>query len=60
MLGVVLETLPRPVRLRTFQRNSGSRRFYERHGFEPVSTGDGRDNEERCPDVLYELARTRR
>ena len=60
MLAVVLETLPRPVRLRTFQRNAGSRRFYERHGFEPVSTGDGRDNEERCPDVLYELARTDR
>ena len=58
MLAAVLDDLPEPVRLWTFQRNTGSRRFYERHGFEPVRVTDGRDNEERCPDVLYELRRT--
>ena len=57
MLAVALADLPGPVRLWTFQQNAGSRRFYERHGFEPVRTTDGRDNEERCPDVLYQLSR---
>lgn len=46
----------RPVRLWTFQANAGARRFYERHGFMPLRFTDGRDNIERCPDVLYELA----
>jgi ribosomal protein S18 acetylase RimI-like enzyme len=44
-----------PIRLYTFQDNTASRRFYERHGFQPLAFSDGRDNEERCPDVLYEL-----
>ena len=44
----------RRVRLYTFQANEGARRFYERHGFVVVALGDGHDNEERCPDVLYE------
>jgi GNAT superfamily N-acetyltransferase len=43
-----------PIRLFTFQANAGARRFYERHGFRPVRLSDGRANEERCPDVLYE------
>lgn len=46
----------RIVRLWTFQANAGARRFYERQGFVPVRFTDGRDNLERCPDVLYELA----
>lgn len=46
----------RVVRLWTFQANAGARRFYERQGFLPVRFTDGRDNIERCPDVLYELA----
>ena len=37
----------------TFQINAGARRFYERHGFTAVYLGDGRDNEEGEPDVLY-------
>lgn len=44
----------RRVRLYTFQANVGARRFYEREGFVVVAMGDGLDNEERCPDVLYE------
>lgn len=43
-----------PIRLYTFQANEGARRFYERHGFEAIEFGDGSQNEERCPDVLYE------
>jgi len=45
-----------PIRLYTFQANAGSRRFYERHGFHAIAVSDGTDNEENCPDVLYEWA----
>lgn len=55
LLVHALKALPRPVRLHVFQANGGARRFYERHGFVPVAFTDGADNEERCPDVLYEL-----
>jgi ribosomal protein S18 acetylase RimI-like enzyme len=51
-----MRTLTRPIRLFTFQANLGARRFYERHGFRAVRFSDGESNEERCPDVLYELA----
>ena len=44
---------PAGFTLWTFQANDGARRFYERHGLEPVLLTDGEDNEERCPDVLY-------
>lgn len=36
----------------TFQSNTGARRFYERHGFTPVETTSG-DNEEGAPDIHY-------
>jgi len=49
--------LPRPIYLYTFQQNIGARRFYERHGFEPIEFTDGDGNEEKCPDVLYVLRR---
>jgi GNAT superfamily N-acetyltransferase len=42
------------VRLWTFQRNAGARRFYERNGFVAVEFTDGSGNEEREPDVRYE------
>lgn len=45
-----------PVRLYTFQANTGARRFYERAGFQAIALTDGAGNEERCPDILYELA----
>ena len=41
------------LRLWTFASNTGAQRFYERHGFVEVRRTDGRDNEERAPDVLY-------
>jgi len=43
-----------PLRLYTFQANAGARRFYERHGFEAIAFSDGQNNEEKCPDVLYQ------
>jgi GNAT superfamily N-acetyltransferase len=43
-----------PVWLWTFQQNTGARRFYRRHGFRVVTFTDGADNEERCPDILFE------
>lgn len=43
-----------PLRLYTFQANMGARRFYKRHEFEPVEFSDGQNNEEKCPDVLYQ------
>jgi GNAT superfamily N-acetyltransferase len=49
-------TLRRPIRLYTFQENVGARRFYKRHGYRPIRFTDGQDNEERCPDILFELA----
>jgi GNAT superfamily N-acetyltransferase len=44
------------LRLWTFQRNAGARRFYERNGFVAVEFGDGSGNEEGEPDVRYERA----
>ena len=55
LLTAALSSLSRPIRLYTFQQNGGARRFYERQGFLPIQLGDGSGNEERCPDVLYEL-----
>ena len=55
LLAHALAGLPRPVRLHVFQANTDARRFYERHGFLPIAFTGGAENEERCPDVLYEL-----
>jgi ribosomal protein S18 acetylase RimI-like enzyme len=55
LLAHALASAPRPLRLYTFQQNTGARRFYERHGFAALRFSDGSANEERCPDVLYEL-----
>lgn len=57
LLAHALATLAPPVRLYTFQANTGARRFYERHGFVAIASSDGQDNEEHCPDVLYERCR---
>ena len=40
-----------------FQANTGARRFYERHGFRAIRFTDGRDNEEKTPDVRYRWQR---
>jgi ribosomal protein S18 acetylase RimI-like enzyme len=52
------KSLGSPVRLFTFQENVGARRFYEQHGFRAIELGDGSNNEEHCPDVLYEWVAT--
>jgi GNAT superfamily N-acetyltransferase len=44
------------LRVRVFARNAGARRFFERHGFAATAFGDGTDNEEKEPDVVYERA----
>jgi GNAT superfamily N-acetyltransferase len=54
LLKVALSSLHRPIRLYTFQRNRRARGFYERFGFLPIEWSDGSNNEEGCPDVLYE------
>lgn len=56
LLAYAVATARFPIRLYTFQQNAGARRFYERSGFVPLRFTDGSANEERCPDVLYELA----
>lgn len=58
LAAVLAEAAPiTPVlRLYTFARNQGARRFYERHGFAAVLFGDGRANAEGEPDVRYERA----
>jgi len=56
LLRAALSYLKRPIRLYTFHQNDAARRFYESFGFKPIEYGDGSENEERCADVLYELA----
>lgn len=43
-----------PIRLHTFQENIGARKFYEQHEFKILEFSDGSENEEHCPDMLYE------
>lgn len=50
---------PQALRLHAFARNTAARAFYERQGFRAVAEGDGSDNEEREPSVLYERRRPR-
>ena len=54
LLEIAKQRRPRGFRLWLFQKNDGARRFYERHGLTLVRLTDGRDNEEREPDALYE------
>ncbi len=54
LLARAFNLLGPPIRLYTFRDNAGARRFYERYGFRAIAHGDGSENEEGCPDVLYE------
>ena len=56
LLAVATAAWP-DLSLWTFQRNTGARRFYERHGFVAVEETDGADNEEKEPDVRYRWRR---
>jgi GNAT superfamily N-acetyltransferase len=53
LLELAKRERPAGLRLWTFASNTGAQRFYERHGFAEVRRTDGRDNEERAPDILY-------
>jgi len=53
LLQLAKDRLPM-FRLYTFQENAIARRFYEKHGLRPIEFSDGMENEEKCPDVLYE------
>ena len=44
------ETSPTGIDLWVFQRNTGARALYERHGWRLVALTDGSDNEEKQPD----------
>ena len=43
----------RALKLWTFEKNAGARRFYEARGFMEIERTDGQGNEEGEPDVLY-------
>lgn len=48
---------PPTLQLWCFQANMRARKFYERHGFQPVEFTDGSRNEEKTPDVRYRWQR---
>lgn len=52
------QTLGSPIRLCTFQQNTNAQRFYEQHGFRIIELRDGSENEEGCPDAVYEWQTT--
>ena len=60
LLALAKERRPSGLRLSVFQKNVGARRLYERHGFTLAELTDGRGNEEREPDALYEWRPARR
>jgi GNAT superfamily N-acetyltransferase len=54
LLDKAKELRPGGLVLWVFQKNTGARRFYERHGFVLAKLTDGAENMEREPDALYE------
>ena len=53
LLAVAKRERPDGLRLWTFASNTRAQRFYEQRGFVEADRTDGRDNEERSPDILY-------
>jgi GNAT superfamily N-acetyltransferase len=53
LVELAKERRPDGLDLFTFQVNANARRFYERHGFVQIWTGDGSDNDESQPDVRF-------
>jgi GNAT superfamily N-acetyltransferase len=54
LLDKAKELRPEGLVLWVFQKNTGARRFYERHGFVLAKLTDGAENMEHEPDALYE------
>jgi len=54
LLAVAKDASPDRLSLYTFQANTKARAFYERKGFRAIAFGDGSENEEAMPDILYE------
>ena len=57
LLALAKPRRPGGLRLYAFQRNTRARTFYEHRGFVAIAFGDGSDNEEGEPDVLYQWRR---
>jgi GNAT superfamily N-acetyltransferase len=55
LLAEVVSNARFPIHLHCFAENTRARAFYERRGFVAIAFGDGSDNEEGCPDVVYAL-----
>jgi GNAT superfamily N-acetyltransferase len=53
LLDKAKELRPGGLVLWVFQKNTGARRFYERHGFVLAKLTDGAENMEHEPDALY-------
>ena len=53
LLQMAKRERPQGLRLWTFASNTRAQQFYERHGFAEEQRTDGRDNEEKAPDILY-------
>jgi len=53
LIGDVMDRVSGPIHLWCFQANDGARRFYERHDFRAAEFTDGRQNEEKLPDIRY-------
>ena len=57
LLDAVKKSSVAALELWCFQANARARRFYEERGFQAVRFTDGRDNEEKVPDVRYRWER---
>jgi len=57
LLDAVKQSSVVALELWCFQANARARRFYEERGFRAVRFTDGRDNEEKVPDVRYRWER---
>jgi GNAT superfamily N-acetyltransferase len=53
LLKVAMDRCRDGLQLWVFQKNSGARRLYERHGFELAELTNGERNEEHEPDARY-------
>lgn len=53
LLKQAQQTFPH-LQLWTFQRNIQAQKFYGKHGFTAIDQTDGRNNEEKEPDILFE------